>query len=324
MEEETRRGSILTTLAVLFALLALSNISKPLSGGRAGFVFLGTKTAGMANAILGPGRTYSLIAPKPGQFDLDALGLLRSVATRLVGVFVIMGLLLGNARATSIVSIVIGDEIAIAADGKVIGTKSGTTTICKIRRQGNLWFATAGLFYKSEVDFEIERLVRLACRRGRDVDGAVIALRELIMTPLRDAMRYSKIHDPKGYTKYYSGRPVVAVIFAGYSHSHPRMVMQRFNLNSTGNIVEKDNDLLDRNGNNLALAGETDAITKYQSGHRGWAHSLTPPQVVAFLVQLEIAADPSQVGPPMAILDLRPGRSSWIERGACGATDPLD
>lgn len=54
MEEETRRGPVLTTFAVLFALLALSNISKPLSGGRAGFVLLGTKTAGVANAILGP------------------------------------------------------------------------------------------------------------------------------------------------------------------------------------------------------------------------------------------------------------------------------
>jgi hypothetical protein len=54
MEEETRRGPALTTFAVLFALLALSNMSKPLSGGRAGFVFLGTKTAGLANSILGP------------------------------------------------------------------------------------------------------------------------------------------------------------------------------------------------------------------------------------------------------------------------------
>lgn len=54
MKEETKRGPVLTTFAALFALLALSNISKPLSGGRAGFVFLGTKTAGVANAILGP------------------------------------------------------------------------------------------------------------------------------------------------------------------------------------------------------------------------------------------------------------------------------
>src|SRR6516164_7045385 len=54
MEKKTTRGPILTVLAILFALLAVSNFSKPLSGGRAGFVFLGTKTAGLANAILGP------------------------------------------------------------------------------------------------------------------------------------------------------------------------------------------------------------------------------------------------------------------------------
>lgn len=54
MEDEARRGPVLTTFAVLFVLLAISNISKPLSGGRAGFVFLGTKTTGVANAILGP------------------------------------------------------------------------------------------------------------------------------------------------------------------------------------------------------------------------------------------------------------------------------
>src|ERR1700692_2537226 len=54
MEKETRRGPVLTTFAALFAILALSNILKPLSRGRAGFVFLGTNTAGVANAILGP------------------------------------------------------------------------------------------------------------------------------------------------------------------------------------------------------------------------------------------------------------------------------
>ena len=54
MEEETRRGTVLTIFAALFALLALSDISKPLSGGRAGLVFFGTKTTGLANAILAP------------------------------------------------------------------------------------------------------------------------------------------------------------------------------------------------------------------------------------------------------------------------------
>jgi hypothetical protein len=53
--KEPSRGPLLTTFAVLFAILALSNFLKPLHlDPNAGFVFFGMKTHGIANAILGP------------------------------------------------------------------------------------------------------------------------------------------------------------------------------------------------------------------------------------------------------------------------------
>jgi hypothetical protein len=53
---ERRRGTTLTIFAILFALLAISNLLKPLhvGGAQTGFVFLGTRTGGIANLILGP------------------------------------------------------------------------------------------------------------------------------------------------------------------------------------------------------------------------------------------------------------------------------
>jgi len=51
---ESKRGGLLTFSVVAFALLGISNIAKPFSGGQAGFVFFGTKLAGTPNAILGP------------------------------------------------------------------------------------------------------------------------------------------------------------------------------------------------------------------------------------------------------------------------------
>ncbi len=52
---DSSRGAVLTVFAILFALLALSNFSKPFHlDPNAGFVFLGAKTHGVANAILGP------------------------------------------------------------------------------------------------------------------------------------------------------------------------------------------------------------------------------------------------------------------------------
>jgi len=49
------RGPVLTTFADLFAILALSNFLKPFHlDWNAGLVFLGVKTQGIANTILGP------------------------------------------------------------------------------------------------------------------------------------------------------------------------------------------------------------------------------------------------------------------------------
>ena len=53
--EERPRGVTLTIFAVLFALLAVSNFLKPvLASAQTGFVFFGTRTSGLENAILGP------------------------------------------------------------------------------------------------------------------------------------------------------------------------------------------------------------------------------------------------------------------------------
>jgi len=57
--DDTRRDRILTTLAVLMGVLAISNFAKPLGqamdpGGNAGFVFFGHRLRGTANAIVGP------------------------------------------------------------------------------------------------------------------------------------------------------------------------------------------------------------------------------------------------------------------------------
>src|SRR4029077_1463933 len=53
---DSRRSSGLTTLAILFAILALTDLLKPfhLEGPTTGLVFFGTRLSGMSNAVLGP------------------------------------------------------------------------------------------------------------------------------------------------------------------------------------------------------------------------------------------------------------------------------
>src|SRR5262245_60946236 len=58
------RGAFLTTAAVLFALLGISNLLKPLQmgGEHTGFVFFGQRLSGTANVILGPLFSIALLA----------------------------------------------------------------------------------------------------------------------------------------------------------------------------------------------------------------------------------------------------------------------
>jgi hypothetical protein len=53
---ESRRGGALTTLAILFTILAITDILKPfhLEGATTGLVFFGKRLSGTPDAILGP------------------------------------------------------------------------------------------------------------------------------------------------------------------------------------------------------------------------------------------------------------------------------
>lgn len=56
MMAQSRRGGTLTTLAILFAILAVEDILKPfhLEGPTTGLVFFGKRLSGAPNAIIGP------------------------------------------------------------------------------------------------------------------------------------------------------------------------------------------------------------------------------------------------------------------------------
>ena len=53
---QSTRGPALTTFAILFGILALSNLLKPFQfgGEQTGFVFFGSRLSGAANTVIGP------------------------------------------------------------------------------------------------------------------------------------------------------------------------------------------------------------------------------------------------------------------------------
>ena len=64
----SKRDALLTMLAILFAVLAISDIIKPLKleGPTTGLVFFGARQSGVANAILGPLMGFFLLVYAAG------------------------------------------------------------------------------------------------------------------------------------------------------------------------------------------------------------------------------------------------------------------
>jgi hypothetical protein len=98
---KNRRGAALTIFALLFGLLAISNFLKPIGEharlGHAGFVFLGTRTSGIENAILGPLFGLILAAYAAGIWRMKKYALLLSYA---YFAYVLLNLILFTAKAS--------------------------------------------------------------------------------------------------------------------------------------------------------------------------------------------------------------------------------
>lgn len=92
------RGTALTIFAILFGILAISNMTKPLQiGDSTGFVFLGQRTSGLANMILGPLFGIYLAVYAYGIWNMKrfALPMAHAYAT-----YVILNLILWSLRST--------------------------------------------------------------------------------------------------------------------------------------------------------------------------------------------------------------------------------
>jgi hypothetical protein len=96
---QTERGRALTIFAILFGLIAISNLLKPfqIGGEQTGFVFFGRRLSGVANTIIGPlfGIFLAVYAYAIWTMRRFALPMGHAYAT-----YVILNLVLFNLRNT--------------------------------------------------------------------------------------------------------------------------------------------------------------------------------------------------------------------------------
>lgn len=117
------RGPLLTTAAVLFGILAVSNLLKPLQlGDETGFVLFGQRLTGTANALAGPAFGAALLAYAVGLWRMRRWALPLAWA---YAAYVLVNLVLFTVRTPQAPGIgrqVFGLVYAVVALGVSVGT----------------------------------------------------------------------------------------------------------------------------------------------------------------------------------------------------------
>ena len=130
----SRRGPLLTTFAILFALLALSNLLKPfqLEGETTGFVFLGQRMTGFWNVVLGPLFGIYLAVYSWGIFRMRRFAMRMGL---IYALYVVLNLVLWNVRHEN--PFEIGVVLGVVYAAVAIGVSAGAAVIL-MRRANEL------------------------------------------------------------------------------------------------------------------------------------------------------------------------------------------
>ena len=121
---EENRSQLFTILAVPFALLAVSNLLKPLQlgGEETGFVFFGQRLSGTANMIAGPLFGFYLLAYSYGIWYQKRFALPMSHAYALYVVLNLILFMANNTRPPGVGYLFFGIVYSVIAIGVSVST----------------------------------------------------------------------------------------------------------------------------------------------------------------------------------------------------------
>ncbi len=211
-------------------------------------------------------------------------------------------------------------RVVLAADS-LIGRYYAKTTNqeCKLIVTPGCAFAMAGFLDKPDPYFHLQDLGEEACQVQGTLKDQANAFLEIANDPVTSIAQYLHDKEPQFYNDAFSknGGEFSFVVFVGTEHGKPVAYARGFKVASDGSVTPVSHDITGTGAAGF-FAGVTDHIAAYLKATPNWAHMDTV-ALARKLVDLEIAAHPDSVGPPVTILTVdHKGKQKWISQGVCG------
>lgn len=226
------------------------------------------------------------------------------------------------ARATTVVALIdrFHHRAVIAADSLLIQKVAGTTTqTCKIVAKQGCTFGMAGLFYKEYPVFHLQELAEEACGLPGDLRHKADSFLEIAKDPVMTVAQYLQQREPQFYAQLTNsnGGEFVIVVFAGTQAGDASIFARGYKLDGNGGIAPVSLDVTEGNNGVGFFGGANAQIASYIKTHPGW-DLMDKVSAARKFVQMEIAARPEWVGPPVSVLTInRLDQQKWINPGVC-------
>ena len=239
--------------------------------------------------------------------------------TNTVKIAVLLFVFVSICSASTAVIIVDDDRILIGADSKLQYSLAGTGAMCKINTEfKNCTFVVTGIAADRALGFDAERYANHACNAKATFAEIIQSFAAEAEPTLANVLLYKKLYEPKIYEIYLGRRnSPFAVAFAGFEKGKPIAVTVEFMLDEKGTLSKTFRSApVD---GNLFTLGVGDAAFQFVSDIIGKPTTIFEdrPALILKLIEIEIAADPDDVGPPISILEIREQSHRWLEDGLC-------
>ena len=208
----------------------------------------------------------------------------------------------------------------IAADSLLVYKLGDTTTqTCKIVAKPGCTFAMAGLFYKEYPVFHLQELADQACGLPGDLRHRADGFLDIAKDPVLSVSQYLQQNEPEFYRELTAsnGGELVIVVFAGPEAGSSSIFARGYRLDANGGISPVSLDVTEDNNGAGFFGGANGQIAAYIKAHPNWQNKDKVAAARKF-VQMEIAAHPEWVGPPISVMTInRLDQQKWVNPGVC-------
>jgi len=220
-------------------------------------------------------------------------------------------LLVANASATTIVIIRTRTHIVIASDSKAqYQGDQGAPQVCKIAKQNETYFVVAGLARDTYRGYLASRTIASAIARGQTLDEQANAVEADMLHALTTELTQLRTDDQPGFNFAVSGEAPSSIALVTMEAGIPKVVVFSFLYDkATGKLTSRrdscpgtctGDDFIIQLGRALSEE-EVSKVTGSAS------------RMAKTLVELEIQRDPTNVGPPVELVELRTSGPEWLQ-----------